>query len=409
MNKKITRKSTLNLSYSTKSKLNKLDLIIEEYKKVVNIFIYHYLNEKKLPKYADVKEVNAKTWLSFSLQQCAGLLALQIIRGIFKKDKNVRYRHYKKVYAYFKRKNRQIKFLDKRFKELKLNKKLKPVYKSDAIRFDQRFVEIQEVKNSKLFELWIHLKCIGNKIILDLPTNKNEHYNKFKDWKRLKSATLKKVNNKLYLDVFFEKEVSKTFTGDKELGLDLGINKLISLSDGRQYGMDFKKLLYKLNRRKQDSKRWNRTLIEIKDFIAREINQIDFLNLKLIVKEDLRNISIRTKKDKKVGKVTRKLLSKWNLGEFNLRLKNKCEISRTEIALVNPRYTSRTCPKCGFEDKKNRRGEYFNCIVCGYSSDADINGAVNILQRFYQLPRFTGSGKEESSQDVVLKERKEIF
>ena len=48
---------------------------------------------------------------------------------------------------------------------------------------------------------------------------------------------------------------------------------------------------------------------------------------------------------------------------------------------VDPKNTSRTCPKCGMVAAENRRREAFKCVACGYEADADINAAVNILER----------------------------
>ena len=33
-------------------------------------------------------------------------------------------------------------------------------------------------------------------------------------------------------------------------------------------------------------------------------------------------------------------------------------------------------------DKSNLHGEYFKCTICGYENNADINAAMNILNRF---------------------------
>ena len=51
-----------------------------------------------------------------------------------------------------------------------------------------------------------------------------------------------------------------------------------------------------------------------------------------------------------------------------------------EIIPVPPRNTSRECPECKHIDEKNRKGEAFKCVLCGYEADADINAARNILK-----------------------------
>ena len=57
------------------------------------------------------------------------------------------------------------------------------------------------------------------------------------------------------------------------------------------------------------------------------------------------------------------------------------EAGRTVIA-VDPKYTSQTCPLCGFVFRENRKTQAdFACISCGHMDNADHNGAVNIMAR----------------------------
>ena len=46
------------------------------------------------------------------------------------------------------------------------------------------------------------------------------------------------------------------------------------------------------------------------------------------------------------------------------------------------RYTSKMCPVCGcIEDENRSNQETFECIECGYKSNADFNAAINIRNR----------------------------
>jgi putative transposase len=47
---------------------------------------------------------------------------------------------------------------------------------------------------------------------------------------------------------------------------------------------------------------------------------------------------------------------------------------------VNPRYTSQQCSACGHVEAANRvQQALFSCKTCGFSYQADINAARNIL------------------------------
>lgn len=51
------------------------------------------------------------------------------------------------------------------------------------------------------------------------------------------------------------------------------------------------------------------------------------------------------------------------------------------VSLVNPRYTSQTCSKCGHIDSNSRNSRQFKCTKCGYENHADINASINIKNR----------------------------
>ncbi|WFE67730.1 zinc ribbon domain-containing protein [Thiomicrospira sp. R3] len=47
---------------------------------------------------------------------------------------------------------------------------------------------------------------------------------------------------------------------------------------------------------------------------------------------------------------------------------------------VNPKHTSQTCPCCAHVAKENRLTQSkFECVECGYTENADVVGALNVL------------------------------
>jgi putative transposase len=53
-----------------------------------------------------------------------------------------------------------------------------------------------------------------------------------------------------------------------------------------------------------------------------------------------------------------------------------------EIVEINPAYTSQECNSCGYVDRDNRKDtQGFECKACGNKTNAQINGAKNILKR----------------------------
>lgn len=371
------RSSSLTLQFSTDKKLNTLDVVFNEYTRVVNLYIDALSQSKELPKFTNFK---VETWLSVQLQQVAGKQAVEIIKSTRKKDRGIRLKKYKRVYKYFFNKQRQNKFINKKFHELKLNYKIKPRYDGKVIPFDQR--QFSLCKSTNTFDFWVHLRCLGNKFILDLPLRNHKHNKKFNNWKRVGSCRLLRNNEKFKIELIYEKETPAIHKQNKILAIDAGINCLMSCSDGKQIGLELKKLLNELNQKQQDSKSYNRKLNQIHNYVRWCVNQLKWSSLSDLVVENLKYIQIGTKG--KVNKTTRKLLKSWNLGLLHTAIEQKCEENCVRLHYVSPKYTSRTCPVCNHIDKRNREGTVFKCVKCGYEDNADLNAAKNILKRFHQ-------------------------
>ncbi|MDP9844026.1 putative transposase [Streptosporangium lutulentum] len=68
-------------------------------------------------------------------------------------------------------------------------------------------------------------------------------------------------------------------------------------------------------------------------------------------------------------------------GVFLTILASKAESAGREVIAVNPANTSRTCPApgCGHLARENRLTQAdFVCVVCGYTANADVVGALNV-------------------------------
>lgn len=73
-------------------------------------------------------------------------------------------------------------------------------------------------------------------------------------------------------------------------------------------------------------------------------------------------------------------------GEFRRQLAYKMVWNGGIMLAVAPQNTSQTCPSCTHIAKDNRRTQArFLCIHCGYENNADVVGAVNILERGHRL------------------------
>lgn len=362
------RKSSCALKFATAAKREKLQGLFEEYARYANVLLDSLWEKRKLyrkHKYLGKAELDAQaTWLSARMKQAVGKRVLEIMRS----------------------------------QTNKTGKDFKPVFKGNVLELDERFGGLQESRNS--FDFWLHLQSLGERLIFDCPLKAHKHFLKFAGWQRKKSFRLRKTGDKFYADFFFEMSDLPKKNSGEVVAFDLGINKLIATSRGEIIGDRIKPLIHKLHRRKQKSKNWFQTLAEIKNYISLSVKQFDLSNVSVLVGEDLSGLTAR--RNGKNNKTTRKLLSFWMRSLFDLRLKNKCECNRVARALVEPSYTSQTCPKCRGIDKANRRGESFQCVQCGHAGDADFIASLNILDR-YRQSIVAGACENRSNQILLIR------
>ena len=100
----------------------------------------------------------------------------------------------------------------------------------------------------------------------------------------------------------------------------------------------------------------------------------------MFVIENLNGIRGATER---VRKKDRYVQVSWSYYDLEQKLTYKAERKGQKVIKVNARYTSQMCPKCGHTHKSNRdhKNHCFCCRNCGYRSNDDRIGAMNIYQR----------------------------
>ena len=354
---KLIRSTKCSLKFATAKKQNELSIILSEYSKVVNIFIdYFWLNPDKTSKGELLKPVVdlPETWLSARLRKVAAREAIDMINASKQRWKD---------------------------------KAVKPVHKGNRMYVSCTIADLVPTKNngyktedSRLFDAWLHIASVGNKMIMDLPIKYHKHFNKYNNiGKRLNSYII----TKNYVQFSFEIVTETKKEGLKCIGVDTGINALASVNNGNQYGKDIKGCIERVKRCKQKSNGYyvaKRALKQRIDEIAKEIIKVE--NPDLIVVEQLKKMGFKSKAKRLLAKSIRRSIGTWNWKYWLKRLEAQCEINRISFRSVAPYYTSTTCPVCGHSDRGNRLGEVFLCLSCGHTDNADINAGKNILNRF---------------------------
>jgi putative transposase len=107
-------------------------------------------------------------------------------------------------------------------------------------------------------------------------------------------------------------------------------------------------------------------------------NQLMRKNINTIVSESLSHTFAYHR-----GSNWNRRLSAWVRGKLKERLEFKALVKGFSQKTVNPAYTSQTCPLCDYVDRKNRKGDKFQCLYCRYENHADRVAAMNLKSRYF--------------------------
>ena len=227
---------------------------------------------------------------------------------------------------------------------------------------------------------------------------------------KIKNVTVSKKCGKWFVSIQTEFEQETPLPKGGEVGIDMGIARFATLSNGEYIEpinalTHWKGKLAKLQRQLKNKTKFSNNWKKLKLKISRLHNRIanirkNFLHQTssaiskkhaVVYMEDLQ-VSNMSKSAKGTAEehgrnvkaksgLNRSILDQsWS--EFRRQLDYKLLWNGGHLVTVPPQNTSRCCPVCSHTDKENRKTQAkFACIVCGYESNADLVGAINILRR----------------------------
>ncbi len=179
------------------------------------------------------------------------------------------------------------------------------------------------------------------------------------------------------------------------IGVDLGVVHLAVDSDGEFYsGESVDKVREKIDTFKsslqrkgtKSAKKHLKKLSGREARFRRNTNHIISKRLVSKAKDTHRQIALEDLKGIGEGTVVRhsqrRRHKSWAFNQLRQFITYKAKIAGVLVKLVDPHYTSQTCPRCGFVSKHNRVSQSsFVCQVCGFASNADLVGAINISHK----------------------------
>ena len=290
-----------------------------------------------------------------------------------------------------------IKDLDKAFENFFAKRSNFPKFKrkgeKDSFRFPQG-CKLEQQNNRIYFPKigWVRYRNSRN--VLDI----------------IKNVTISQKCGKWYVSIQTEFEQETPQPKGGEIGIDMGIVRFATLSNGEYFDPinAFKNLKGKLAKlqkcfknKTKFSKNWQKLkakiaklhhkISNIRENYLHQISSKISKNHAIVYVEDLQvaNMSKSAKGDieqhgknvKQKSGLNRAILDQ-SWAEFRRQLDYKLLWNGGHLIAVPPQNTSLSCPNCGHTAKDNRQTQAnFECVKCGYQNNADVVGAINILRR----------------------------
>ena len=250
----------------------------------------------------------------------------------------------------------------------------------------------------------------------------------------LRNVTVTQSGGKWFASIQTRREVPAEQPTGGIVGLDMGIARFVTLSDGshldplnsfKKHQQRLKRYQRRMARKVKFSQNWKKAKAKVtqihidignarKDYLhqaSATISQnhaivcIEDLQIRNMSKSSKGNAETHGKQVKQKSGLNRAILDQgW--GEFRRQLDYKLAWRGGHLIAVPPHNTSRTCPACGHISKENRRSQaQFACVACGYHNHADVVGAINVLERGHRL---LACGESAQSGRSVKQEPAEV-
>jgi len=250
-----------------------------------------------------------------------------------------------------------------------------------TISYNQSGFSLEIIKNKKGI---LHLSKIGD---INIKVHRQVEG-------KIKQITIKKSLGKWYAMIVTD-FMQKRICGEKEIGIDLGINNYIMDSEGNSiahpktidlYAEELKTAQQDLSRKKKGSHNRSKARFRVakvhekiervrNDFLHKLSNQY-VKDCKLIVVE---NLAI---KDMMQSSYNAKNIADASWNRFVQFLCYKAESAGCKVEKINPKNTTKQCSNCGNIQKMPLWIRTYKCSSCGFEIDRDLNSAINIKTKF---------------------------
>ena len=250
----------------------------------------------------------------------------------------------------------------------------------------------------------------------------------------VRNVTVSQSGGKWFVSIQTRREVEPAQPTGGIVGIDMGIARFATLSDGsyleplhsfKKHQQRLAKYQRRMAKKVKFSANWKKAKAKVtqvhidignarKDSLHKASTAIS-QNHAIVCLEDLQirnmsksskgNAETHGKKVRQKSGLNRAILDQgW--GEFRRQLDYKLAWRGGHLIAAPPHNTSRTCPACSHISKENRQSQAkFECVECGYANNADVVGAINVLERGQRL---LACGESAQSGRSVKQEPAEV-
>ena len=200
-----------------------------------------------------------------------------------------------------------------------------------------------------------------------------------------------------------DRNLRNVTVGDNKIVTIYNTSKLVQIKENTIHVLStfrrndhriLKKLSSKLGKRR--TRRINQLLHEV----SKDVIQNAKDSKSMIIFENLKGIRKLYKRGNGQGNKFRRKLNSWSFYEFQRQIQYKAKWEGVPVKFIDPKCTSRLCPRCGKrlqEDRRRRRDLW--CGNCKRWCDRDVIAAINIAYK--GLVRFANPKGVTNETDEV--------
>lgn len=194
------------------------------------------------------------------------------------------------------------------------------------------------------------------------------------------------------IDIRNENQMKYNIDKDSIVSLDPGVRKFLvgydpkgnSIFFGEDAQLKLIELLLEIDKTQDNTQliKWKKMSNLINEIHWKCIHYL-ITNYSVILMPDFRVSQML--RGRKLGKMTKRLLSMFSFFTFKQRLIYKCKQHNKKLYIVDESYTSKCCGICGNIDTMLGSKKVYKCKKCGIEIDRYASGARNILLKHLKI------------------------